>query len=122
MTSSRAKGLSYCREVKKILEGIDHVVEGPGYKPLWTGKGMSAVHSDYFGVFDLISFDGKEFLFHQVSDIGHKSDKIKSIQEKKMNGWVWCRVPSRPISYRIFFVVGDHTEEGSVMFKGGLNG
>ena len=118
--NNRAKGLSYCREVRKILEGMNYIVEGPGYKPLWTGKGMSAVHSDFFGVFDLISFNTSSpegFIFHQVSDISHKSEKIKAIQSNNMPGWVWCRVPSRPVSYRVFIVNGDVIEEAEMKFK-----
>ncbi len=101
--NSRKKGLSYVHEVKKILRGMEHQVEGPGFKPAFFGGKLSVVHSDYFDVWDLISFNGDEFIFHQVSTLSNKSAKIKAIKDKMMPGWVWTRT-EKPVGYRIFQV------------------
>ncbi len=90
--SARSKGLNFCREVKKILEGMGHEVEGPGYATVFFQGAIHPIHRDYFSLFDLISFFEGKYYFHQVSTIENKSTKIKAIQKKKMNGWVWLRV------------------------------
>lgn len=102
MTSARAKGLSYVREVKKILDSKGYRVEGPGYKPVWMGKGMRAVHSDYFGVFDLLAIRRGRIEGHQVSTLTNKATKIKAIQEGGLCGYVWCRISKD--DYRIWYV------------------
>ncbi len=114
--NNRQKGLGYCREVKKLLEGMNHVVEGPGYAVAFFNNRMSPIHRDYFSIYDLISFDGNHFIFHQVSTVAHKSEKIKAIQKQGMSGWVWCRLHQK-IGYRIFFVSPDKIEEGEAVFK-----
>jgi hypothetical protein len=117
--NKRQKGLYFVREVKKILEGIGHEVEGPGYKAVWMGNRSVVVHSDYFGIYDLISYCDGVYYFHQISDIHNKSAKIKAIQKKNHKGWVWSRFSAedRRVGYRIFFV-SDEVTEGEVIFKG----
>ncbi len=99
--NSRKKGLLYVKEVEKILQAMDHQTCGPFYKPAFFKDRMSVIHFDVFGVFDLISFNGDEFIFHQVSTLSNKAAKIKAIKDKLMVGWVWCRV-DHPVGYRIF--------------------
>jgi hypothetical protein len=117
--NNRQKGLFYVREVKKILQGMNHEVEGPGYKAVWMGNRSVVVHADYFGIFDLISYHDGIYTFHQVSDLHNKSSKIKAIQKKNFKGWVWSRFSAedRRVGYRIFFV-SDEVTEGEVIFKG----
>ena len=120
MINLRAKGLGFCREVKGILQGMGHIVEGPGFKSLFFGGRVNAVHSDYFGCFDLISFDKNtgKFIFHQVSDLKNKARKVHEIQNAQMNGWMWARInKGRRIGYRLFIVTSDSVEEGEVIFK-----
>lgn len=100
MPNARAKGLGFCREVKKILEAMGHEVEGPGYATAFFQGATHAIHRDYFGIWDLISFYENVYYFHQVSTIENKSTKIKSIQGKKMLGFVWIR--SKKNKYKIF--------------------
>ena len=101
--NERARGLQYVREVRYILEAWGCVVEGPGYRPQFIGKGMMAVHTDYFGVFDLIAIMGNIWHGHQVtSGIGHKAEKVRKIRQAVLWGFVWVRVKGP--TYRIFFV------------------
>lgn len=101
--SSRSKGLSYVREVRRILEGMGQIVEGPGYKSAFYGGKLATVHADYFGCFDLISWDGINFVCHQVSTLTNKAEKVKALQARQMPGWVWCRT-DKPVGYRIWQV------------------
>lgn len=117
MTSARSKGLAWVREVRKMLEGMGHQVEGPGYAVAFYGGAMKPIHRDYFGIADLISFHNGNLYLHQVTDLSNKSTHVKAIQEKGLTCWVWCRVPTRPISYRVFMVKGDSIEEAEVRFK-----
>lgn len=116
--NARQKGLNFVHEVKRILEGMNHEVEGPGFASAFFNGRTNPIHRDYFSVFDLISFDGDHFLFHQVSSLSNKSTKIKAIQKKKMPGWVWCRFSKGGrVGYRIFFVESEAITEGRVIFK-----
>lgn len=115
--NTRQKGLFWVREVRKLLEGMNHVVEGPGYKTAFFNNRIQPVHSDYFGIFDLISFDGTHFIGHQVSDLSHKAEKVKAIQQKKMKGWVWSRVSNGKVFYRIFIVEPDKVEEAEIIWR-----
>jgi hypothetical protein len=118
MPNARQKGLNFVHEVKRILEGMNHEVEGPGFASAYFNNRINPIHRDYFSVFDLISFDGDCFLFHQISTIKNKSAKVKAIQKKKMSGWVWCRFnESRKVGYRIFFVKPEAVTEGRIIFK-----
>ncbi len=101
--NSRQKGLSYVKEVRGILEAMKEEVEGPAFKSCFVGGHRSDVHYDYYGIFDLISWDGYAYKFHQVSDLHNKSVHLKAIKAKRMPGWMWCRVED-PIGYRIFKV------------------
>lgn len=118
MTSSRSKGLGYVREVIKLLEGMNHAVEGPGYASKWFNGRVNVVHKDYFNLFDLISYCDGVYYLHQVSDLSHKAEKVKAIKEKHFPGWVWCRTSEAGrIKYRLFFVQSDGTvEEGEIRF------
>jgi hypothetical protein len=117
--SLRKKGISYVREVRKILEGMGHEVEGPGYATCFFNGRTQAVHKDYFSVFDLISWNRAEckFVGHQVSTLAHKAEKVKAIQKKGLHGWVWARYKDeRKVGYRIFFVKPEYVDEGEVLF------
>lgn len=118
MPNNRAKGLIFCREVKKILEAIGHQVEGPSYTTAFFGGKTNAIHRDYFSIFDLISFFEGGYFFHQVSALGHKSEKIKAIQAKRMPGWVWSRVSNGKVFYRIFDVkASGDVQEAEIRWK-----
>jgi hypothetical protein len=118
MPNNRTKGLIFCREVKKILEGIGHQVEGPGYTTAFFGGKTNAIHRDYFSIFDLISFFEGGYFFHQVSDLGHKSEKIKAIQAKGMPGWVWSRVSNGRVFYRVFIIKSSgEIEEAEIRWR-----
>ena len=116
--SARSKGLNFTREVRRILEGIGHTVEGPGYGLAYYNAKMNPVHKDFFGVFDLISFDGKSYIGHQVSTETNKSAKIKAIQEAKLPGWVWCRFSDedRGTGYEVWRVFGDTVEDSEITY------
>ena len=60
------------------------------YNVLFGGK-VIAIHQDYFGLFDLISFCDGRYYFHQISNLENKAAKVKAIQARKMSGWVWTR-------------------------------
>ncbi len=115
--NNRQKGLGWVREVRKILEGMGHIVEGPGYGVAFYQGSMKPVHRDYFGCFDLISFDTEkhEMIGHQVSDLPHKAAKVKAIQKAELAGWVWCRLDNR-LEYRVFIVGTGYCEEAQVRF------
>lgn len=119
MTSPRAKGLKFVREVKEILKRLGHEVEGPGHAVLKLPSGFVPVHSDFFGVFDLISFHPDHgFRFHQVSTDQHRSEKAREIAKKNMNGTVWgrCKMQNR-VAYRTYYVAVDgHTEESETYY------
>ncbi len=101
--NARAKGLSYCREVKKILLENGYHVEGPGFAVLFFNGRSVPVHRDFFNLFDLMSYKDGQFWGHQVSDIHHKSEKIKAISEAGFQGWVWSRTKEgRKVKYRVF--------------------
>lgn len=108
---SRQKGLVLVREVRKILEGMGEIVEGPGYGVAFFNDRMNPIHKDFFGVFDLMSFSPKEkeFTGHQVSTEHNKSTKIKALQEAKLPGWVWCRFSDeeRGAGYEVYMVIGE---------------
>ena len=101
--NARQKGLKFVHEVAGILSSMGETTEGPGFKSCFFGGRMSVVHSDYFGLFDLISWDGAEYRFHQVSTLSNKAAKLRAIRDRMMPGWIWCRV-SDPVGYRIFKV------------------
>lgn len=109
MKSARQKGIDFTREVRKILEGIGHTVEGPGYGLAFYAGKMNPCHKDFFGTFDLISFDGEKFIGHQVSTEANKSVKIKLLQGKKLPGWVWCRFSNeeKGAGYEVYEVDGE---------------
>ena len=115
---NRGKGTQFCNEVKKILQGIGHVVDGPFFKSKWFNGRANAVHCDIFSVFDMVSvFEGKIYL-HQVSTLAHKSQKVKGIQAQKMSGWVWSRVSNGKVFYRVFIVnVSGEIEEAEIRWK-----
>lgn len=118
MPSARAKGLTYVREVRKILEAVGHEVEGPGYGLAFYGGRMAPVHRDYFGVYDLISYFQGQFFGHQISIPSNKASKVKAIQAKKMPGWVWSRLSNGKIFYRIFIVKpSGEIEEAEIKWK-----
>ena len=120
MKDHRAKGLSFVREVRGLLEAMNHQVEGPGYSTRFFGGRLNAVHKDYFSCFDLLSFDGLDFIGHQITTIENKAAKVNAIQANKMKGWVWCRFSedNRKVGYRIFFVDSEKVEEGEIIWKG----
>lgn len=114
--NARSKGLQRVREVRKMLEGMGAIVEGPGYALAFYGGSMKPIHRDYFGIADLISFWHGIFTLHQVTDLTNKSSHVKAIQEKGLSCWVWCKI-ERKLGYRIFFVTPSGVEEGKSEFK-----
>ncbi len=48
--NARAKGLQRVREVRKMLEGMGHLVEGPGYSVAFYQGRMNPIHRDYFSI------------------------------------------------------------------------
>jgi len=115
--SNRAKGLDNVREVRKILEGIGHIVEGPGYGVAYYNARMNPIHKDFFGCFDLMSFDGF-YHGHQVSTKENKSTKIKVLQEAKLPGWVWCRFTDDDgkVGYQVYIVDGAKVIEAEMVY------
>ncbi len=101
--NARAKGLAACREVKKILQGMGYQVDGPSYGIAFFGGKSVAVHRDFFGCLDLISYKGGQYWGHQVTDLNNKSKKIKALAEANIEAWVWCRTKVKnKVQYRVF--------------------
>ena len=117
--NTRSKGLQRVREVRKMLEGMGHLVEGPGYAIAFFGGSMKPIHRDFFSIADLISYrwDDDRFILHQVTDLGHKTKHIKAIQEKDLSAWLWCKIEGKS-GYRIFMVTPNSIEEANAKFKG----
>ncbi len=115
--NNRQKGLHRVREVKKMLEGLGHVCEGPGYSIAFFDGQMRPIHRDYFGVGDLISYHEGQFILHQVTDLSHKSKHLKAIQNKGLIAWLWCKIDQHRIGYRIFKVSQNSIEETEAVFK-----
>ena len=114
--NARAKGLQWVREVKKLLEGMGHVVEGPGYSVAFYQGRMNAIHRDYFGIADLISYHQGIFYLHQITDLHNKSSHVKTIQASGLPCWLWCRVKGS-LDHKIFFLRNGKIEEGEIKFK-----
>jgi len=55
------------------------------YNVLFGGK-VIAIHQDYFGLFDLISFCDGRYYFHQISNLENKAAKVKAIEAKNKQG------------------------------------
>ncbi len=115
--NARQKGLNRVREVKKLLEGMGHTVEGPGYSVAFFGGSMKPIHRDYFGVADLISYKDWKLQLHQVTDLVNKAKHVKAIQGEKLSAWVWCKIEGKS-GYRIFIVTPDSISEAQAIFKG----
>ena len=111
--NARQKGLNRVREVKKLLEGMGHLIEGPGYSVAFYGGKMNPIHRDYFSIADLISYHKGIFILHQVTDLHNKASHIKTIRESGLFCWLWCRVKGA-LNYRIFFVSPGKVEEASI--------
>jgi len=118
MKSARQKGLDFSREVKKILEGMGHKVDGPFYGVAFFNDAMRPIHRDCFGCFDLLSFNGQVFIGHQVSTIENKSVKIKHLQNEKLPGWVWCRFHNEDqgTGYQVYVVDGETVTEQEMVY------
>ncbi len=107
--NKRSKGLQKVRQVRQILILAGEKVEGPGFRPLWTGKGTMAVHQDYFGVADLISWHkDRGFKIHQVTDIADKMIHAKAIFDSGMTADLWCYVPRK--GFNRYWVYSDNGE------------
>lgn len=119
MKSAREKGLDFVREGRKILEGIGHIVEGPGYGLAYYKNRMNPIHKDFFGCFDLMSYCDSLYYGHQFTVKEHKSEKIKLLQEKKLPGWVWCRFTDEDdgkVGYQVYIVNGDEVTESEMVY------
>ncbi len=115
--STRSKGLGFTHEVKRILEGMQHNVDGPFYKSAFFNGKINAVHFDIFGCFDLISYDGLQFIGHQVSTEANKSAKIKAIQEANLPGWVWTRYSEDgTVGYKVYEIMGETITEHEMTY------
>jgi hypothetical protein len=89
--NNRQKGLALVRDVKHILEQTGHTVEGPGYKSLFIKGKIVAVHSDFFGCFDLLSAGKDTMIYgHQVCSAENKTRNAKKIFDAGFNGDLWC--------------------------------
>ena len=119
--NSRQKGLNLVRMVRKMLEGMHYIVEGPGYSVAFYGGSMKPIHRDYFGIADLISYADNQFILHQVTDLSNKAKHVKDIQSLGIPCWLWCKIDGKT-GFRVFFVSKDYAIEGSAMFRGGYNG
>ena len=117
--NAREKGLARVREVRKVLEGLGYTCEGPGYSVAFFAGRMQAIHRDYFGVGDLISYSGGKFILHQVTDLKNKAKHVRLIQEARLPCWTWCRAKEgRKVFYRVFMVDTEGTlEEGSIQWR-----
>lgn len=94
--NARQKGLVAVHKVKKVLQARGETVEGPGYKPLFFKGKMIAVHSDYFGAFDLMAFSEIKCLYGlQVCDIKNKLRNAKKIYDIAGCGDLWCHMGVR---------------------------
>lgn len=103
MANSRLKGLLWCAEVRRILTEKGHIVDGPFFKAKWFGGRPRVIHEDIFGVWDLVSWTGGRYFFHQITDLAHKSQHEKKISEQGLHGYVWCRSKvNNRIKYRVF--------------------
>ena len=116
---SRAKGLIACHEVKAILIAEGHQVDGPYFKPIWFGGKTNVVHKDIFDCADLLSFFNGRFHLHQVSDVSHKSEKVKTIQEKGIPCWIWGRTKEgNKVMYRVWVCINGKVLEDTPRWKG----
>jgi len=116
--NTRQKGINQVRVVKKMLEGMGSIVEGPGYSVAFYGGSMSPIHRDYFGIADLISYRDGQFTLHQVTDLPNKAKHVKDIQKSGLPCWCWCKIEGRT-GFRIFFVTKDSVTEGEAIMRGG---
>ncbi len=115
--NNRQKGLQRVREVRKMLEGMGHKVEGPGYGVAFFGGSMRPIHRDFFGIADLMSSHDGVFHLHQVTDLKNKSKHVKAIQDGGLSAWLWCKIEGK-FGYRIFIVTPDSISEAQAIFKG----
>ncbi len=101
--NARAKGLSACREVKRILQKMGYKIDGPSYGIAFFGGRSVAVHKDFFDCLDLISYKDGQYWGHQVTDLNNKSSKVRNLDKLGIKAWVWCRgKEGRKIVYRVF--------------------
>jgi hypothetical protein len=118
MKSARQKGLEFCREVRKILEGIGHKVDGPFYGVAFFENRMNPIHRDLMGVYDLLSFDGEGLIGHQVSTDANKKEKINNFKVANVPGWVWCRFSNdeQGTGYQVYIVKGQEVIESEMTY------
>ncbi len=116
MPSNRAKGMSYVREVRKILEAKGYRVEGPGQKVIYINKKPISMHKDYFDGFDLLSYRETYIKGHQITTIENKSSRAKKMRDLGLIGYLWCRVKGP--HYRIWFI--GWAEEPEEIFESNL--
>ena len=114
----RQTGLKFVHEVKTILKATGKEVEGPKFKIVWipdkegtirrrrpTVKPIQ-VHEDFFGIWDLISWDkGAGYNFYQVTTLPHWTDRKKLIEQAGLRGEIWGRfLLGGKIAYKQFSV------------------
>ena len=107
--NARSKGLGLVRQVKIRLRNLGYLVEGPGYSTKFFNGRMNAVHSDFFGVYDLMAYRLGFITGHQVSTLSNKASKCKNLKDNGLAGYVWCHVERG--DWRIWFVDTDGQEE-----------
>ena len=107
--NAREKGLSYVRQVKKILAEKGYKTEGPGYGVAFLDGTMRPIHRDYFGAFDLIAYRNGIFHGHQVSTLANKADKYKTFRQLGFPGFIWAKVPRH--GFRVFWIDINGVEE-----------
>lgn len=104
MSSARAKGLAWCREVKAILKERGYKIEGPGFGMVFVDGRTIPMHKDFFSCFDLISYKDGQFMGHQVTDAHNKAAHEHKMEEQGVQGWLWCRnKEGRKVYWRVFY-------------------
>jgi hypothetical protein len=120
--NTRRKGLDYVREGRLILGSLGFKVCGPGYKVMRFRDKRSRevkpiqVHEDYFGCFDLITYDTVEHRFeaHQFSDVHNRMAKVRLILGMgfRDNVFVWARdLINRLVAYRVMEISNGEVHE-----------
>jgi len=111
--NTRKIGNDKCKEVKKILENMGYVTDGPFDKVIWFNKKMGKVHHDIFSIADLISLSPEGELFlHQITASNLKSKKEKKIKTLGAKCLLWIyNSDNKEEDFRIFEVSHKETVE-----------
>lgn len=101
--NNRAKGLSWCREVRDILKEKGYKVEGPGMGIIFVDGKTIPMHKDYFNCLDLLSYRDGVIRGHQVTDLSNKASHKHKMEDSGVVGWLWCRgKKGNRVEWRVF--------------------